>query len=163
MNPALTLSQSFPIKWTGGGGEQPAKTFDLAELHGIERALDIRQEQVEKAVLYTTVQIKSAYHNQPVGSFNHSSWIPKDPSATPMLALDASQWSMAAKQLVKGTTFNVPKYSQAGRGGQWLQLVVNNVDDKGHPFHLVCILPHNLLNGGSEFVAWLQLLRFCQW
>ena len=139
MNPALTLSQSFPIKWTGGGEEQPANTFDLAELHGIERALDIRKEQVEKAVLYTTVQIKSANHNQPVGSFNHSSWIPKDPTAKPMLALDSSQWSMSVKQLVKGTTFNVPKYSQAGRD-QWLQLVVNTVDDKGHPFHVVCTL-----------------------
>lgn len=140
MNPALTLSQSFPIKWTGGGEEQPAKTVDLAELHGIERTLDIRPEQVEKAVLYTTVQIKSAYHNQPVGSFNHSSWIPKDPTAEPMLALEPSQWSTAAKQLVKGTSFNVPKYSQSGRS-QWLQLVVNNVDDKGHPFHVVCTPP----------------------
>lgn len=163
MNPALTLSQSFPIKWTGGSEQQPAKTFDLTELQGADQTLEILEEHVEKAVIYTTVQIKSAYHNQPVGSFNHSSWVPKDPSAKPMLALEPSEWSTAAKELIKGTTFNVPKYNQSGRS-RWLQLVVNNVDDKGHPFHVVCTPTVSLpCDYCANSLAWFQLFCFREW
>ena len=148
-NLALTLIQSFPLLWKERESdnsspetthERPNATsnFLLSEASGISQwpGSDPSERSIEKAVLYTAMQIRSSFNNQPVGIVNHSSWMIADSKAKPLLALDPNEWSKATKQSNPIQKLQVPWYKQTGED-RWVELVLNNMDDTGHPFHLV--------------------------
>lgn len=83
----------------------------------------------ETVVLYTKIEILGEYNNAPKGFINQTSWETKRSNFLPLLALNRSDW---------GNEF-VP-YIQTGED-RWVDIVLNNFDDRGHPFHLVCPPP----------------------
>ena len=154
-NPALTSKQTFPLKWTEvadapvrRGLAHPAvvEVYDLAEAEGskIPLASSLRGEPAEVAVLYTSLGINSFKEDEPWGELNHTSWVWKDPRAKPLLAMDQVDWANGTIQANPMRDFHVPWFA-AGEE-RWLELVVNNIDDKGHPFHLVCHFLHHALS-----------------
>lgn len=76
-------------------------------------------------VIYTTVVILTIHANVPMGIMNRTSWQPQANPPKPLLLLDRSEWDR--NQLVPWT----------GADPAWVDVVVNNVDEYGHSFHLV--------------------------
>ncbi|KAG6292812.1 hypothetical protein E4U46_008242 [Claviceps purpurea] len=150
VNFALKHIQSFPIIWNSGrisageshdSSEQPVQeVFILAGALGRDQPPDasFSRGPFQQAVLYSTMNIRSAKHNQPVGSINRTSWMTPNSSTTvlPLLSLDRNSWANAISQPTKAHSFNVPWFKVSGPD-QWMELTLNNFDDKGHPFHLV--------------------------
>lgn len=144
-NWALTRIQNFPLKWRRSSAsthlrQDPRKIveiFNVKDAHGIEIPSDsgMHKEPAETALLYTSLAINNFKHDEPWGEINHTSWVWKDPKAKPLLALDRDEWADGTEQANTLRTFHAPWY-QDGQD-RWIDLVVNNVDDKGHPFHLV--------------------------
>ncbi|KAG6077275.1 hypothetical protein E4U15_004773 [Claviceps sp. LM218 group G6] len=141
MNPALTRMQEFPLKWTQpdsrstiarGDRRELVDVINLRDAQGISTALD--KVATEKALLYTSLAINSFKNNEPWGELNHTSWMWKDPYAKPLLAINATVWQNGTEQANPFRAFKVPRF-EAGEE-RWMDLVVNNVDDRGHPFHL---------------------------
>lgn len=148
-NFALTPEQSFPLSWAPARhGRRAAASatgrvethLDLAGLQGaaLPASLSSMERPAETAVVYSTMQIRAANHNRPVGTVNHTSWVVSEPRRAPLLSLARDQWADAIKQPTAAQTLHVPWF-KGGGDGRWLELVLNNFDDKGHPFHLVCM------------------------
>jgi hypothetical protein len=145
-NFALTPRQSFPVLWSGDSSEdarkddykdddlEPIAYFNLAEASG-SPVMDIAKP-VETSVFYTKMSIRSDTGLRPIGSVNHTTWRVADPKAPPLLALDRSQWDRVINQPSHMWTLDVPWYHESGED-RWMELVLNNIDDKGHVFHLV--------------------------
>lgn len=146
-NFALTPIQSFPISWLPSTQSASlANRTESIHVHVIPflslgnitgpvlmTADDIPQKQpTQTFVLYTKIEILAKYRNIPKGFVNRTSWVVEDAKAPPLLALDRSEWE---KQPQKEKTY-VPWATQSGEG-QWMDIVLNNLDDRGHPFHLV--------------------------
>lgn len=149
MNPALTRMQSFSLSWIPSaktehrrqGNPPKVDIYNIQNAEGllIPEDAPLRKTPVEVALLYTSLSINSFKNDEPWGELNHTSWMWKDPQARPLLAIDRTEWENGTEQANPLRTFRVPRY-EAGED-RWLDLVVNNVDDKGHPFHLVNITP----------------------
>ncbi|KAG5927906.1 hypothetical protein E4U42_001583 [Claviceps africana] len=148
VNFALKRIQSFPIEWDGGETsqsssrgslEQPVKDmFNLADALGQTQFTDARLSRgpFQRAVLYSTMKIRAAKHNQPVGSINHTSWMSPELDAMPLLSLAREKWAKAIPQPTEAHNFDVP-WLQVSGPDTWAELTLNNFDDKGHPFHLL--------------------------
>lgn len=140
INPALTPDQSFPIHYltskphdTQVSLPSKRKHLNLEEVSSSPSILSrLPPKASETHVVYTKIQKMARNHNVPFGYFNQTTWKPqKDPPA-PLVALPRSQWD--ANQFAFTT----------GPGPAWVDLVVNNLDEGPHPFHLVgrLIIPH---------------------
>lgn len=144
-NWALTRIQDFPLQWRRSSASthvrhdirKNVEVFNMKDAHGTETSSDsgVRKEPAETALLYTSLAINNFRHDEPWGEVNHTSWVWKDPKAKPLLALNRDEWANGTQQANTLRTFRAPWY-QDGQD-RWIDLVVNNVDDKGHPFHLV--------------------------
>ncbi|KAF4231885.1 hypothetical protein CNMCM8980_001414 [Aspergillus fumigatiaffinis] len=75
-------------------------------------------------VVYTKIQKLSKNHNVPYAFFNRTSWKPQSNPSTPLLYLPRDKWD--DNQLSIDT----------GLDPVWVDLVVNNLDEGSHPFHL---------------------------
>lgn len=144
-NFGLTPTRSFPIHWQGNGNANVIKTrqslitphLALSDVQGAHREPVIGLETPsEIAVLYSTMQVRATSGNSPVGTVNHTSWVIVDPKRKPLISLEQKYWSEATKQPSKIQKLRVPHFRQFGKD-RWVELVVNNLDDTGHPFHLV--------------------------
>lgn len=71
-------------------------------------------------LLYTKTQKLSISSNHPQGFMNRTSWVPQ---YTPLLSLPRSAWDK--NQLIP----YIPS-------GIWVDIIINNLDDGSHPFHL---------------------------
>ncbi|ATY65915.1 ferro-O2-oxidoreductase [Cordyceps militaris] len=145
-NYALTRVQSFPVD-DGATGQRALTQRDdavemlsLADLNGVALSEEAASatKPAETAVFYTTIKNRATHENRPAGLFNHSSWIVKDAFAPPLLAVDEDQWVNLAKEPSPLQNFTVPAFKTNASGDKirWMDMVVNNLDDKGHPFHL---------------------------
>jgi len=89
-------------------------------------------------ILFTKTSKLAKYGNHPKGFINQTSWSPQDP---PLLSIARNLWDK--NQLV------VPVYrnhNSVGRENEneyqdsneplWVDVIINNLDDGGHPFHL---------------------------
>lgn len=81
-------------------------------------------EPERKFVIYSAVEILNHLNNVPTGFINRTHWLPQE---VPLLSLGRSEWD--DHQLVPWTAAQ-PK---------WIEIVINNLDSTGHPFHLVSI------------------------
>ncbi len=70
--------------------------------------------------VYVKTQMLSKYSNRPKGFINHTSWVPQIP---PIASLPRSSWDENQQ---------VPFVPQL----IWVDLIINNLDDGSHPFHL---------------------------
>lgn len=81
--------------------------------------LDWPTQADQMLVVYAKVQILTKFENEPKGFMNRSSWAPQTP---PLASLAREAWN--DDQLVPFVR------------GPWVDLVINNLDDGAHPFHL---------------------------
>lgn len=81
-------------------------------------------------ILYTATQKLSHLHNVPHGFINQTTWKPQQNPQSPLISLSREYWDQ--NQFVP----NIDVSAFTGIDGPWVDLVVNNLDDGGHPFHL---------------------------
>lgn len=154
-NPALSDIQTFPIIPHSSAPTKPStgdsSTTDVAktsiDLESSLSAEPVKMPQTAELtlVLYTTTQKLSQLHNVPHGFMNQTTWRPQSDPALPLIDLPRSSWDK--HQFVPQIPFP-PSLSRTsrtnvgfnGRGKAaeplWLDLIVNNLDDGSHPFHL---------------------------
>lgn len=120
----------------------PVDVLNLADITGqpANLSLGLDKQPSETAVLYSTMKIRAANHNHPVGSINHTSWITPDSKESPLLSLEREKWAGVVPQPTRVHKFDIPWFKNSG-AEHWVEIVVNNFDDKGHPFHLVSKVP----------------------
>ena len=132
MNQALTSTQTFPIENPKKlhGRRRPGAssthdtnaTFDLTTAVGPEMMEPMPQYAGQTIVVYTHIDMLAHHDHVPMGYMNRTNWIPQ---AEPLIYLPREQWD--DHQFM-------PRVEATG---EWVDIVVNNIDDKGHPFHLV--------------------------
>jgi len=81
-------------------------------------------------VLYTKTMKLSRFNHRPKGFMNHTSWQPQSSPRLPLLSLPRSLWD--GNQLIPWIKASGAENGQSG----WVDVVLNNLDDGGHPFHL---------------------------
>ncbi|KAH8816011.1 putative laccase [Xylogone sp. PMI_703] len=133
-NLALTPTRSFRI--SDSLSPQPALAiepkstslsyFNLSTVIGMDLSSTVGfPEKADKTfVIYTTVVILTIHDNIPMGIVNRTSWQPQSKPQKPLFLLDRTEWDK--NQLVPWT----------GPDPVWVDVVVNNLDEYGHPFHL---------------------------
>nr|POE51873.1 laccase-1 [Quercus suber] len=136
-NTALTSSQGFPVQWTGyqnDGTETSSmrvtkKRLDLEQLkptksNELER---LPSDANETILVYVKTQKFAHLDNIPLGFINNTSWRQQVSPPEALIALDRSQWDK--NQFV-------PHVLSDSKAPIWVDIVVNNLDEEGHPFHL---------------------------
>lgn len=130
------MEQRFPIGLKSGltndrsdskSHDDAYTSFDLSTARGSllsPQSLG-NDEPDEMVLIYTKIEILAHLDNRPKGYINHTYWIPQD---KPLIDLPRAQWD--EHQLVASIT--KPEASDV-----WVDIVINNVDELGHPFHLV--------------------------
>ncbi|KAJ5725242.1 multicopper oxidase-domain-containing protein [Penicillium malachiteum] len=135
VNPALTPDQTFPISYNSPrksanslGSISLPQIRNKVDLNYIPSAKSVLQALPPKAqqthVVYTKIQKMARNHNIPFGYFNQTSWSPQQDSAAPLTTLPRTEWD--SNQFAIST----------GSDPVWVDLVVNNLDEGPHPFHL---------------------------
>ena len=143
-NLALTPTQAFPIRPSVNKDIQEGSKSRLAGNHqenspGV-RKLDLQTLAGSKIfpinmptmadstfVLYSTVSYLAINDNRPRGYINNTAWPLEQSNGLPLLAtgLHRTGWPSNSKHFIP-----------AVHNAEWIDVVLNNLDDKGHPFHL---------------------------
>ncbi|KAJ5351712.1 hypothetical protein N7452_000686 [Penicillium brevicompactum] len=132
-NPALTPDQTFsldpiPNSSSNVTTDHPPSInhLDIQEVpstHSVLERLPLTAQQTH--VVYTKIQKMARYSNKPFGYFNQTTWKPQKDPPGPLLYLPRSKWDK--NQLSIST----------GPAPVWVDLVINNLDEGSHPFHLI--------------------------
>lgn len=78
-------------------------------------------------MVYTLLSKLSSNNYVPFAFFNHTSWRPQADPPLPLISLQRENWDK--------NQFIIKTSSRAS----WVDLVVNNLDEGPHPFHIVCM------------------------
>lgn len=76
-------------------------------------------------VVYTKIQKMARYSNRPLGYLNQTTWSPQKDPPVPLISLPRKEWDI--------NQFVIP----TGPSPVWIDLVINNLDEGSHPFHMV--------------------------
>jgi hypothetical protein len=137
-NPALTPNQTFVINpdyapevQSTTYGDKKGSHLDIQHIPSPAHILSSLPQRANITdIVYVKTQKFSINHNVPYGYFNHTSWAPQQDPPIPLNGLPREQWDKKQLALAVG--------DRAQESGPvWVDLVVNNLDDTGHPFHLV--------------------------
>ncbi|KAK5710203.1 hypothetical protein LTR17_019093 [Elasticomyces elasticus] len=130
-NLALSPTQHFPLQIGNALLALPSSDvaldslIDLASASGSSLANAEMPEKADTTILlYSTISYLAEYENRPKGFINRTSWDLSD-IQTPLSDLARSEWPSHVDALILSV-----------HQGSWVDLVLNNMDDKGHPFHL---------------------------
>ncbi|KAJ5207777.1 hypothetical protein N7449_002156 [Penicillium cf. viridicatum] len=127
-NPALTPDQTFPINYRSDAVEGPplkAHHLNIGEAPSAPSILhSIPPTAQQTHVVYTKIQKMARYSNKPFGYFNQTTWKPQQDPAVPLVSIPRAKWD--ANQFAITT----------GPEPVWIDLVINNLDEGSHPFHL---------------------------
>ncbi|KAG5292516.1 iron transport multicopper oxidase FET3 [Histoplasma ohiense] len=134
-NPALSSVQAFPIYSTNPNIIKPYNPqplflpsnahINLTQISSSSTLLSgLAPEAQRTYVIYTKISQMSKNQNVPFGYFNHTSWRPQSDPPYPLVALDPRHWDK--------NQFTI----STGSEPVWVDLVVNNLDEGAHPFHL---------------------------
>jgi FtsP/CotA-like multicopper oxidase with cupredoxin domain len=132
-NPSLTPTHRFPVEWynmidTMLPDQPKYEHVSLEELRSEQdQSVVLPVEADRTMVLYTITQKLAHLKNEPRGFINHTTWTPQSDPASPLIALDRELWDK--NQLVPHLEYNIEK-------PQWVDIVLNNLDEEDHPFHL---------------------------
>ena len=131
-NPALTPRHTFVIQGLDqvSGRERLSgpisEHFDIQTVKSAESQTEVLPRQPDQTiVLYAITQKLTRLKNEPLGFLNHSTW--KTP-IIPLNKVSRTQWD-AENQFVPRITFNITS-------PLWIDIILNNLDEEGHPFHL---------------------------
>ncbi|KAF5987570.1 putative multicopper oxidase [Fusarium bulbicola] len=134
-NPALNPTQSFPMfsSSTKGSFNEPVppsleqdeiQALDTQNLKAATKVSDLPAKAEQTILLYAKVEKLAHMDYAPVGFINHTSWTPQTP---PLLAQNRTSWD--ENQLI-------PFIGISGNKVKRVDVVINNLDDGAHPFHL---------------------------
>ena len=142
----MTPEQTFPIHYRSNAASSetqfstPAvrRTINLDKVPSapsVLQRLPARAQQTQ--VVYTKIQKMARNHNIPEGYFNQTTWQPQSEPPVPLIGLPRERWD--SNQFAFST----------GSDAVWVDLVVNNLDEGPHPFHMVSWL-YSLLSCPME-------------
>ncbi|OCL10556.1 multicopper oxidase [Glonium stellatum] len=137
-NSALRRTQAFPITLTPTSSSS-SKSVEPAP-PDIQASIDIQQALPEVSpehqpfpqnanqtlVIYTTTLKLARLSNVPHGFMNHTSYKPQSNPPQPVISLPREAWDK--NQFIP--------YISTPTEPIWVDIVINNLDDGGHPFHL---------------------------
>ena len=128
VNAALTVSQEFPLRLdppVRQSAPQNNKHFDLSTLTSPLLSNRLPETPNQTILLYTKTLKLAHLSNIPHGFLNQTSWKPQSPPLTQLSrsSYDANQFV----PLVRLAEDDAPR---------WLEVVLNNLDEDDHPFHL---------------------------
>jgi hypothetical protein len=133
-NSALRPNQSFPLfpnrKLQDLNDEASLESpshFDLSTATSLHRS-NIPDTANQTILLYTKTQKLSISSSHPTGYMNRTTWSPQSSPPYPLISLSRSQWD--ANQLIPF----IPLPTTASP--LWVDVIINNLDDGSHPFHL---------------------------
>lgn len=128
-NSALSISHSWTIDLTGRpSGKSKSAIVDHLDMQSLESLHD--QSEILPAhadqtiVLYTLTQKLARLDNEPRGFINSSSWLPQSP---PLIQSVRQQWN--SNQFTPHIPF-IKGFPH------WVDIILNNLDEDSHPFHL---------------------------
>jgi hypothetical protein len=105
--------------------------LDLSTLNGTKSSPNYLPPRSNQEILiYTKMEVLAHLGNVPAGFINRTSWAPQSSPPKPLLELPRSYWDR--NQLVPWIPISKDQSEE-----MWVDIVVNNLDEKGHPFHLV--------------------------
>ncbi|CEJ82986.1 hypothetical protein VHEMI03022 [[Torrubiella] hemipterigena] len=111
-------------------------TTFASQRSGIRDAqLTVERSPAEKSVLQSALGIRPDNFNRPTGSINRTSWVPPT-SNTALLALPPTEWKHVVQQPATAQELVVPHFKTYGED-HWIELTMNNFDERGHPLHLL--------------------------
>ena len=132
-NQALRQNQTFPLFDSGPVSdktifiESTSNHFDLATARGAPSAEKIPPTAPQTILLYAKTQKLSISSNHPTGFMNRTTWSPQSSPELPLISLPRSHWDK--NQLV-------PYVPTTPGNETWVDIIINNLDDGAHPFHL---------------------------
>ncbi|PVH75797.1 multicopper oxidase [Cadophora sp. DSE1049] len=132
-NQALRQNQSFPVFDSDTVSDQDlslepsSNHFDLATAHGAPSSDTIPPTAHQTILLYAKTQKLSISNNHPTGFMNRTTWSPQSNPAQPLISLPRSEWD--ENQLIPHIPLS-PDFET------WVDIIINNLDDGAHPFHL---------------------------
>ncbi|KAJ5816091.1 hypothetical protein N7447_008324 [Penicillium robsamsonii] len=127
-NPALVPDQSFPMDYRSNATQgSPLKVHHLnieevPSSPSILHSIPPTAQQIH--VVYTKIQKMARYSNKPFGYFNQTTWKPQQDPPAPVTYIPRAKWD--TNQFAITT----------GREPAWVDLVINNLDEGSHPFHM---------------------------
>jgi FtsP/CotA-like multicopper oxidase with cupredoxin domain len=128
-NPALADTHYYAVHLAGNRSpnditfENPLDTFNIAEAISADPVSDLYPSNINSTLLlYTNTQKLSHLKNIPHGFMNQTSWKPQSP---PLMSLPRNSWNQHQF---------VPYVSASS--SSWTTIILNNLDDSSHPFHL---------------------------
>lgn len=107
--------------------ETPSNHFDLATARGVLSTEKVSLTAQQIILLYAKTQKLSISDNHPTGFMNRTTWSPQSSPALPLISLPRSDWD--ENQLV-------PHVPVTPGDETWVDIIINNLDDGAHPFHL---------------------------
>ncbi|KAF2482895.1 putative laccase [Neohortaea acidophila] len=130
-NSALTPLHTFAIAGTPPASKAQAQAQDSVDLQALRAAAPHAERLPSQAdhtiVLYAITQRLAHLNNQPLGFINSTTWQPQASPPKPLVFLGRPQWDK--HQLVPHIPYKPSK-------PLWIDIVLNNLDEEGHPFHL---------------------------
>ncbi|KAJ5945277.1 hypothetical protein N7516_005445 [Penicillium verrucosum] len=127
-NPALTPDQTFPINYRSDAVVGPplkAHHLNIGEAPSAPSILrSIPPTAQQTHMVYTKIQKMARYSNKPFGYFNQTTWKPQQDPPVPLASVPRAKWDVNQFAII---TEPEPV---------WIDLVVNNLDEGSHPFHL---------------------------
>ncbi|OQE38702.1 hypothetical protein PENCOP_c008G08284 [Penicillium coprophilum] len=127
-NPVLTPDQTFPLNYHSTVAQvSPFKVHhinieEVPSAPSILRSIPTTAQQIH--VVYTKIQKLARHSNKPLGYFNQTTWKPQQDPPAPLTSIPRVKWD--ANQFAITT----------GPEPAWVDLVINNLDEGSHPFHM---------------------------
>ena len=132
-NPVLNPNQSFPftsktLRDTKNSQSMPEydNSINLASLSAAYSDVAGMASTAQQVInIYVKTQLLAQYGNRPMGFMNHTSWVPQH---LPLISQQRTAWDENQfVPFIPVSTEDSPV---------WVDLVINNLDDGAHPFHL---------------------------
>ncbi|KAF3912757.1 Laccase [Dactylellina cionopaga] len=132
INSALARKQVYVIEasdsWTKPSSSKIAAAA-LKDKVDLQKLVSAKTPPIEfndledTMVIYATTLKLASLSNKPHGFMNQTTWKPQSEPNLPLLSLQRSKWDK--HQFVPFVPYK----------SRWTDLVINNMDDGGHPFH----------------------------
>jgi FtsP/CotA-like multicopper oxidase with cupredoxin domain len=144
-NPSLVSKQHFPIDVSPIRHPHSIRSR-IRESHSNLTYFDLQTAQnfytlphppspPSNMVLYTTTMKLAQNRNIPKGFMNHTSWSPQTSPPLPLSLITRSSWD--TNQFIPHIASPISNStSTVETEAPWIDIVLNNLDDGGHPFHL---------------------------
>ncbi|KAH7364873.1 multicopper oxidase family protein [Rhexocercosporidium sp. MPI-PUGE-AT-0058] len=132
-NQALRQNQTFPVFDSDTGAINdpprhiPSTHFDLSKAQSAPYPEKFPATAHQTILLYAKTEKLSISNNHPTGFMNRTTWSPQSNPSLPLISLPRSQWD--DNQLI-------PHIPISPFPEIWVDIIINNLDDGAHPFHL---------------------------